>query len=248
MYKYKLMNRRFHPSIVDCGTKSKRNRHIYDKWATNYEKDIREWGYNLPEIVADIVVKVICPTDPCCTRIKILDCGAGDGLSGVALRKAGCLDETSTYIAGNDISPRMLDVANDRRCYDEIKVVDLNKKPLPYSDNEFDVVTCTGTMTYINPNSGVLDEYIRITKPGGLICYTNRTDKLKDWKEAELKLEDKGLWKLQDKVGPIPYLPLNKDYGEDIRVVILLYQVLDKPYDIAERRKVNRYLMSLDMK
>ena len=89
----------------------------------------------------------------------------GDGLSGVALRGVG-FDEALTYIAGSDISREMLKIAKERKCYDEIKVVDLNKKPLPYSNNEFDIVTCTGTMTYVDPKSGILEEFARITKVG----------------------------------------------------------------------------------
>ena len=132
------------------------------------------------------------------------------------------------YIAGNDISPRMLDIAKDRGCYDEIMLVDMNEKPLPYDDNSFDFVTCIGTITYINPESGLLDEFVRITRPGGIVAYTNRTDKLDKWKKSELELERQGNWLLEQKIGPIPYLPQNKEYCRDIEVVILIYRVLMK--------------------
>ena len=49
-------------------------------------------------------------------------------LSGVALRDAGW-DEASTYLAGNDISSAMLDIAKERKCYDDIKLIDLNNGP-----------------------------------------------------------------------------------------------------------------------
>ena len=161
-------------------------------------------------------------------KIRVLDCGAGDGLSGLALRREAATNGAVAYIAGNDISPRMLDIAKDRGCYDEIMLVDMNEKPLPYDDNSFDFVTCIGTMTYINPESGLLDEFVRITRPGGIIAYTNRTDKLDKWKKSELELEMKGNWLLEQKIGPIPYLPQNKEYGRDIEVVILIYRVLMK--------------------
>ena len=67
-----------------------------------------------------------------------------------------------------------------------------------------------GTMTYINPDSGLLEEFMRIARHGGLICYTNRTDKLADWKETELDLEMKGYWSKEREIGPLPYLPLNR--------------------------------------
>jgi len=187
--------------------------------------------YDLPEIVAGVLRERLVVGDTCkcpfhhSEKIRILDTGAGDGLSGVALREVG-LDEASTYIAGSDISPQMLKIAKERKCYDEIEVVDLNKKPLPYCNNEFDIVTCTGTMTYVDPKSEVLEEFVRITKVGGFVCYTNRTDKLKEWKEAEREAIKKGLWLLEYESEPIPYLPLNKEYGEDIKVVVKLWKVL----------------------
>ena len=186
--------------------------------------------YDLPEIVAGVLRERIVVGDACkcpfhhSEKIHILDAGAGDGLSGMALRNVG-LDEASTYIAGSDISPQMLQIAKERKCYDEIKIVDLNKKPLPYCNNEFDIVTCTGTMTYVDPKSGLLEEFARITKLGGFVCYTNRTDKLDGWNGAELDDEKKGLWTLEYESEPIPYLPLNKEYGQDIEVVIKLWKV-----------------------
>lgn len=159
--------------------------------------------------------------------IKVLDSGAGDGLSGVALREAG-FDTGSTFISANDISRGMLDIAKERKCYDEIKVVDLNKFPLPYGEDEFDALTLTGAMTYVDPKSRMLEEFVRITKPGGLICYTNRTDKLGGWVKTEQTLEADGSWLKLEEVGPISYLPLNYEYGKSIEVVIRLYQVCDK--------------------
>ena len=156
----------------------------------------------------------------------------------MALRDVG-LDKASTYIAGSDISGEMLKIAKERKCYDEIKVVDLNKKPLPYSNNEFDIVTCTGTMTYVDPKSGVLEEFARITTVGGFVCYTNRTDKLEGWNEAEGEAIKKGLWLLEYESEPIPYLPLNKEYGEDIKVVIKLWKVLSTKDEECPRRISN---------
>ena len=157
------MNSHSLPSIVGCDTSSNKNKGVYDAWAENYEKDIRSWGYALPEIVAGVLWErsheVVCPQSSG-AQIRILDAGAGDGLSGVALRIFGW-DKSSTFISGNDISPAMLDIAKQRKCYDEVKVVDLNKSPLPYATDEFDLVTCIGTMTYVDPKSGLLEDFVR---------------------------------------------------------------------------------------
>lgn len=159
-------------------------------------------------------------------KTRILDAGAGDGLSGLALRGAG-FDEASTYIVGADVSPKMLEIAKDRGCYNETHTVDLNK-PLPYATDSFDCVACVGTLTYVDPQSGALEEFVRITRPGGLIIYTNRTDKLDDWIGIEEHLDSTGRWYAEcDPIGPVPYLPKNKEYGRDVEAVIMLYRVLD---------------------
>ena len=131
------------PSIVNCDTSSTKNARIYDAWAQNYAQDIRDWGYTLPEVVAQELHQCVKAELHKNSKIRVLDAGAGDGLSGVALREAG-FDESSAYISGNDISSAMLDIAKERKCYDDVKLVDLNKAPLPYKTDEFDVVTCTG--------------------------------------------------------------------------------------------------------
>ena len=61
-------------------------------------------------------------------------------------------------------------------------------------------------MTYVDPKSGILEEFARIVKVGGFVCYTNRTDKLEGWNEAEREAIKKGLWLLEYEGEPIPYL------------------------------------------
>ena len=217
------------PSILNCDTDSTKNKSIYDAWSTNYEKDIRSYGYDLPEKVAQLMNDYMhnelhTKSSGEFPSLKILDCGAGDGLSGVALRNYGF---ESSHIAANDISPAMLKIAKERKCYEEVKVVDLNKVPLPYASDEFDAVTMTGALTYIDPKSGLLEEFVRITSPEGFICFTNRTDKLDGWKSVQKALEDNKSWHKVTEIGPIPYLPMNEEYGETVKVMVFLYQVTD---------------------
>ena len=49
--------------------------------------------------------------------------------------------------------------------------VDLNKK-IETKDNSYDAVMCVGTFTFGHVKPNALDEFVRITKPGGLICFT----------------------------------------------------------------------------
>jgi ubiquinone/menaquinone biosynthesis C-methylase UbiE len=204
-------------TFVDMTTDPGESLKVYDAWARNYERDIRLWGYDMPERVASLLTKFVVPSD----SVKILDAGAGDGLSGVALRNVGY-----NQVQACDLSPEMLLVAESRKCYTQTDVLDLSQTPLPYADEAFDAVTCVGTLTYVDPDAGTLLDFIRITRSGGFICFTNRTDKLEKWEKEQARLESKGLWKLVDRSGPLPYLPGNPEYGENVKVVMYLYRVL----------------------
>jgi len=73
------------------------------------------------------------------------------------------------------------------------------------------------------------------------VCYTNRTDKLELCKDVESELlvseegssgggggggDGDGVWRREELIGPIPYLPGNEEYGKEIEVVIFVYRVL----------------------
>ena len=215
-------------SIVGLGTNSKDNANVYDHWADAYAEDVTSWGYHLPEQAGKLVFQhydatVTNTTTPISDKqqqVTILDAGAGDGLTGVALRQVGF---ANAEITGADISPEMLKKADERKCYNSTQVLDLNQPLKSIPSDSLDIVHCIGTLTYVAPRVGALQEFIRVTKPGGLVCYSNRTDKLDLWKDVEASLGEK--WTLVEKVGPIPYLPGNPEYADKVQVVIFLYRV-----------------------
>ena len=55
--------------------------------------------------------------------------------------------------------------------YQKLSKIDLNKN-IQIKDNEYDAVMCVGTFTFGHVKPHALDEFIRITKNKGLICFT----------------------------------------------------------------------------
>ena len=55
--------------------------------------------------------------------------------------------------------------------YKSLKLIDLNEI-LDYKKNSFDAIICVGTFTYGHVRAHALDEFLRITKNNGLICFT----------------------------------------------------------------------------
>ena len=134
----------------------------YQDWTkkNKYNQDMINWKYTAPQETV-LVLKKYALNNKC----KILDAGCGTGLVGIELKKCGYSD-----IDGVDFSQNMLDLI-PQGIYKKIEKVDLNK-PLKFKTNMYDVVMCVGTFTYGHVKPQALDELIRITKNGGLICFT----------------------------------------------------------------------------
>ena len=134
----------------------------YQGWADNnkYNKDMVDWNYTAPQEVVSILKKYALNKN-----FKILDAGCGTGLVGIELKKYGYLN-----IEGVDFSQSMLDLV-PQIIYRKIEKIDLNKS-LKFKDDMYDIVMCVGTFTYGHVKPKALDELIRITRNGGLICFT----------------------------------------------------------------------------
>ncbi len=55
--------------------------------------------------------------------------------------------------------------------YKKLDKLDLNK-PINEKDDQYDALMCVGTFTFGHVKPPALDEFIRITKNKGLICFT----------------------------------------------------------------------------
>ena len=193
-------------------------RALYDDWGDGYTTSVESWGYTMPHEIAAALASLA--DDAPSFSGKILDAGAGDGLSGRELRAAGF---KNADITGADLSPKLLEIAASRSVYDQLKQLDLSQR-LPFESESFDMVSCVGTLTYLAPSSGVLAEFVRVTKPGGHICYNLRTDHKLAWLETEKAMVANGSWQLLTETEPRPYLPNNPDYADKVLTVISCYR------------------------
>jgi len=134
----------------------------YNIWGekNKYDRDMVDWNYTGPkETVAEFKKYALNK------EIKIFDAGCGTGLVGIELRKYDYLN-----IDGADLSKKLLDLV-PKGYYKKLKQVDLNK-PIKTENNLYDAVMCVGTFTFGHVRPHALDEFIRITKNKGLICFT----------------------------------------------------------------------------
>ena len=119
-----------------------------------------DWNYTGPKETSEVFNKYANDKE-----IKIYDAGCGTGLVGVELKKYGFKN-----FYGADLSQNLLDLVPNG-LYHLLEKADLNKK-INHEDNKFDAVMCVGTFTYAHVKPPALDEFVRITKNKGLICFT----------------------------------------------------------------------------
>ena len=167
----------------------------YDEWGeeNKYDKDMLDWNYTGPKETTEVFVKHQRDKNA-----KIYDAGCGTGLVAVELRKYGF-----NNFYGADLSKKLLELVPDN-LYKKLDQIDLNKK-IDEHDETFDAIMCVGTFTFGHVKPPALDEFVRITKNKGLICFTinegiyeeygfdKKIDQLKTekkWKEIEFFKSD----------------------------------------------------------
>jgi demethylmenaquinone methyltransferase / 2-methoxy-6-polyprenyl-1,4-benzoquinol methylase len=97
-------------------------------------------------------------------RDRVLDVGAGTGVSTAELARSGA------YAVGSDISLGMLRAG--RRSRPELPLLAGDALRLPFADATFDAVTISFALRNIVDPAGALHEFARVTRPGGrlVVC------------------------------------------------------------------------------
>jgi len=160
----------------------------YDDWGVKnkYDQDMIDWEYSGPKETVEVFKKYAKDKN-----IKIYDAGCGTGLVGVELKKFGY-----KYFDGADLSQKLLDLV-PKDLYQNLLKVDLNKK-IEIQDDAYDAVMCVGTFTFGHVKPPALDEFIRITKNKGLICFTINEGIHEEYGfDKKIKeLENNNFWKM----------------------------------------------------
>ncbi|NXI14827.1 MET27 protein, partial [Irena cyanogastra] len=153
---------------------------LYDGWAARYEQDVAALEYRAPHLAAASLAfafpaPVTVPLSPQLHR-----------------RGFRCLH-------GVDGSAGMLERARSTGLYQELRLCVLGREPLPSPAEHYDAVTVVGALGEGQVPSTVLPELLRVTKPGGFLCLTTRSNPSNLRYKAELEvalgqLEQSGAW------------------------------------------------------
>jgi len=136
---------------------------------------------------------------------RILDAGAGTGLLGVALVARGF-----TSLDALDLSPAMLAEAERKGVYGELREGRLGD-PLPFADGAYDAVAACGVLTTGHAPASCLDELVRITRHGGHLVFTLRSDRTPPgYDEKMAELDRSGRWELVERGGEFQAMPTSE--------------------------------------
>ena len=187
---------------------------LYDNWAEDYERNVASWGYTTPAVAAGLFGRYVKPEDG-----TVLDAGAGTGITGEILVLLGYED-----IVGIDVSPKMLELARRKGAYRELREMELGGR-LDFPDDAFGAVVSTGVFAAGHAPPESFDDLIRVTKSGGHIIFSVRTDVYEDsgFKDKQEAIEREGGWQLLEMTDPFAHLRFE---DPNLKVQVFAYRVL----------------------
>lgn len=162
----------------------------YCKWAAEYDRDtIDVMGYVGPRIAACMLDQHMDSRN-----CRVLDAGCGTGLVGEELRRLGY-----DRLDAMDYCDDMLKEAEKKGVYDRLLQEDMNGA-LAIADDTYDATICVGTFTYAHVGPHAFDELIRVTRPGGYVCFTIRDGAYQEYnyREKMLEMEAWKRWSLEE--------------------------------------------------
>lgn len=140
---------------------------IYQEWAADYDADVMGSGYATPKRLAEALADLADP------KTTLLDFGCGTGLSGQALRDAGF-----QTIDGTDITPEMLEKANDKGIYRKTWLSDPGA--LNFAQGEYAVIVAAGVVSLGAAPPETLEQLIAKILPGGFLAFSYNDPTLAD--------------------------------------------------------------------
>ena len=102
--------------------------------------------------------------------LRVLDVATGTAAVAIELARA----QSDRSVTGIDQSPEMLEAGRDRVAHaglsERIELRDGRAETLPFADGEFDALTFTYLLRYVDDPRATMAELARVVRPGGVIA------------------------------------------------------------------------------
>ena len=138
-------------------------RTLFDQYAPRFDRALEDLNYSAPGLLREAVTNHV-------TRFgSMLDLGCGTGLAGAAFRPH------VDWLAGVDLSPKMIEIARAKGLYDRLAVADIAHYLAEQNDAAFDLVIAADVFAYVADVAAVCAAVARVLAPGGLFAFTVET-------------------------------------------------------------------------
>jgi len=190
------------------------SRAVYDGWAGSYDADNLAKGFRLPGIGAAFAARYVPRNGE-----PLLDAGCGTGLVGESLAILGYQG-----LHGLDLSPGMLQAAARLGVYRELFEHPLGK-PLPMAADSYGAVTCFGSFGPGHAPPESLEEFARVTRPGGHVIFNlvEASYAEQGFPEVIQALARSGRWRERERSAPFRAFLLAEP---DIVVRVFAFEIL----------------------
>jgi predicted TPR repeat methyltransferase len=138
-------------------------REHFDAAAASFDRNLADLEYRVPGLVAKALGDV-APRDGA-QFYAVLDAGCGTGLCGPLLRPH------CGHLVGVDLSPKMLDRARERGCYDELAAAEIGQY-MRSSVEGFDAIVCADTLVYFGPLDEPFAAVRSALRAAGVLIFT----------------------------------------------------------------------------
>jgi predicted TPR repeat methyltransferase len=142
-------------------------RTLFDQYAPRFDRALEDLGYRAPALLRDVVI-----ADAGERRFgTMLDLGCGTGLAGVALRPH------VDWLAGVDLSSKMIEEARRKGVYDALMVGDIAQflSQQHAANASADLVIAADVFAYIGDIDAVCGAVARVLAPDGRFGFTVET-------------------------------------------------------------------------
>jgi predicted TPR repeat methyltransferase len=134
----------------------------FNRFAESFDGKLQRLQYRAPQLVA---ASLIQHPQYQKARAVVLDAGCGTGLCGPLLKS------TAGRLVGVDLSPNMLELAADRRVYDELHEGELTGFMRAHP-GEFDIIVAADVLCYFGRLEEVTAAALSALRPGGWLIFS----------------------------------------------------------------------------
>ncbi|MCG5241134.1 tetratricopeptide repeat protein [Azospirillum doebereinerae] len=145
-------------------------RALFDRYADRFDQDLLgKLGYAAPELLRAAVDRVIGQENGqgngAVAGLRVFDLGCGTGLAGIGFRPL------AGFLAGVDLSPRMVEKARERALYDDLRVGDV-VAALDEVPDCWDLLVAADVLVYLGDLAPVFAASAKALVPGGRFAAT----------------------------------------------------------------------------